>query len=256
MVKTLRHEAQAAKAEVEQKYKSGVLGPVGRTDELARVGQEFIKRLDEPRRKQERGRKHAAELKRQSRVNPLSVTSKNADEAVERAFQRHRAIQRFENLDSSKRRQAVDVALEKRDWSFLTVLLGEPALLDERTARVIEIEMLRNTNREAFDQLQELEGIFRYDGEVDGLTGALPVLGFCISETENWLKQEFGDGSMTLEKLAQSKGLAQPVIDDGSITLTREAAHDVELFRAAKAEAESRGLSLQVEPFENEASQA
>jgi hypothetical protein len=133
----LRQDFSERKAQIEERGRIGELGPLGVSRELKKLAVEFDDDLKRLASLIDIGKKYHSDLKTKltSRETPKSAS---ADEAVERAFARHRTIQRFEALDSSQRREAVKVAIQKGDAAFLSVLLAEPALLDQRTAVIIE----------------------------------------------------------------------------------------------------------------------
>ena len=83
------------------------------------------------------------------------------------------------------------------------MLLDEPALIDARTAKAIEMDIARNSQPYAFDCWQDLNGKI-IDGatEPDPLTGALPVVAFVIDSTAEWLDKQIGAAPDMQERLA------------------------------------------------------
>lgn len=123
-----REEFLAEIGDAKARLAAGSLGPVGLLEEEERISREYCAKLEGYRRAEEQARKRAQQL-RTELTAPKKIKSADADEAVEKAFQPHPAITRYESLPPDKRPEALRIALEKRAHGFLSILLSEPALV-------------------------------------------------------------------------------------------------------------------------------
>ncbi len=237
-----REKFQRAVAAVRQRGVDGELGPVGVNRELKRLEGEFVKEVGEtlaPMVARVRARTdelHAKLTKRQVKE------SANADEAVRNAFAEHRAIGRFEALPRDQRRAAVRVALEKKDFAFLSVIYAEPALLDEVTARIVGLELMRNADPAAFNELQTLTGAVNpTTGEHDPLN-PLVVASFMIDNAAEFARELTGTTPTAKERLTEA-GIK---VDGSRIVLSDEQAKDVAIFRSARDVAAAEGKEVEI----------
>lgn len=199
-----RERFLTAKQEIDQRLAEGELGVVGHRRALKALRDKAIADLDGPRKTVASARKYGESIVLSSPTDsadldkPITMRQLRAEDA------RKRTIDRFERLDPSARRNAIRVASEKSDWTFLQMLLDEPALIDARTAKAIEMDIARNSQPYAFECWQDLNGRV-VDGttEPDPLTGALPVLSFVIDDTEKWIDKQTEVESTLAERLAE-----------------------------------------------------
>jgi hypothetical protein len=104
----LRQEFSQRKLEAEERGRSGELGPVGVRKALKALAAEFEGDLKRLAGLIDIGEKYHADLRAKLPTREVSP-SRSPDEAVERAFVRHRVIQRFEYLASDQRREAIRI---------------------------------------------------------------------------------------------------------------------------------------------------
>lgn len=239
--RAVRESFAARKAEIEQRGRDGELGPRGVQKELKALVAEFEPRLRELGSLVEEARKHHGTVRDKLTAREIKKSA-DADEAVRRALAEDRAIRRFESLQPAQRREAVRVAIEKRDAQFLSTVLAEPGLIDETTARVVQTELMRAGNRVLFAEYQELGGKMDERGEVDPLTSPLITAAYVLDSTREWMEEQSCgvDAATTLRRAGVEIG------DGPAVVLNPEQAKDPSVYRAARDAAHAAGKLLTV----------
>lgn len=238
----LREQFLRRKAEIEQRAADGELGPKGVEKALKALAAEFEPRLQQLGALVDKAKAHHNEVRAKLTAQSAPKPSANADEAVENAFRRHRAISRFESLDPAERREAIRLAIDKRDVGFLSAIVAEPALLNEADARRIEVAIMSGADKALFNEFQELGGRLGPDGQVLAAhESPLAVASYVLDDTKQWLDEQAGgiDASTTLSR-------AGVATDGPALTLTAEQARDAQLYRAAREVAEQAGKVLSI----------
>jgi hypothetical protein len=239
--KDLREQFAAKKREIEERRRSGELGPLGVDKALKALVVEFDAKLAHLAKLVDSAKSHHESI-RTKLTQRESKKSQDADEAVRRAFQEHRVIARFEALDAHQRREAIRLAIEKKDSNFLSALLAEPALLDETSARSVEIALMQSADNGLFAQFEELGGRLNAHGEIDEpQTSPLAVASFVLADTKEWMNEHVG-GADARSVL----GRAGVALDGAAIMLTPDQAKDPALYRAAKETAATDGKILSI----------
>jgi len=238
----LRQQFSQRKSEIEQRAKEGELGPKGVEMELKKLAAEFEPKLGQLAALVNKAKAHHNAMRDKLVARPAAKESASADEAVRRAFQEHRAISRFESLDSTQRRDAIRLAIEKKNANFLSAILNEPALLGETDARRIEVALMAQADKALFRGYEELGGKLDGNGEVLAAhESPLAVASYVLDDTRDWIAEEVGglDARSVL-------GRAGVDLDAAAIMLTSDQAKDTALYRAAKVTAAADGKILSI----------
>ena len=153
-------------------------------------------------------------------------------------------------LTPEAQRQAVREAINKTGTSetarnLLFILLEDDKLSEQEASRA-KTALMQGSNPDLYRQYVEIVG----DGSVDA-PGLLNVAKLAREKYVEHVRS-LTTAIPTLSQMAESRGLAAPVVSDTNIILSREAAHDVALFRACQAEATAKGLELRIQSFEND----
>jgi hypothetical protein len=242
-VKDLRAQFTQRKTEIEARGASGELGPVGVTNSLKALAAEFEPRLRSLAALVDKAKAHHASVRQKLTTQSTGSKSADFDQAIERGMRKDRTIRRFEGLDKAQRREAIRIAMEKNDAAFLEAVIGEsPSLVDEPTARMIEISLMRSADKAFFAQFEELGGKLGSNGEVVAAhESPLTVAGFVLDDTREWIDEQVGglDARSILGRAGID--LAGP-----ALALTPDQAKNPSIYRAAREVALVDGKVLSI----------
>ncbi len=240
--KDVREQFTQRKAEIEARGKAGELGPRGVEMELKKLAAEFEPRLRQLGALVDKVKAHHNETRAKLTARTKVEKSADADEAVRRAFQEHRVIARFESLDPAERREAIRLAVDKRDVNFLAAIVAEPALLNDADVRRIETVLMSTADKGLFHEYEELGGTLDAKGEVMfPHESPLAVASFALDSTREWIAEQAGglDARGILDQAGVD--LTVPVL-----SLTTDQGHDPQVYRAARELAMADGKVLSI----------
>lgn len=163
----------------------------------------------------------------------------------------HRRMLDFRQLAPDERRAKVREALDKAVTSEAAraLLWGliDDDLLDGQSEQRARVALRSGGDPEAARALTELVGATDYTGRLDmARPGPLTIARFAKDSFLRYIRERAGVDP-TLETLARDRGYPVPEVTGDRIVLSRRAASDAELFRLARSQAESQGLTLEVE---------
>jgi hypothetical protein len=185
-------------------------------------------------------------------VSKRPARGETQSEQIAHELRQHRALEDFRKLAPEAQRAKVREAIDKAAgavparqmlWNLL-----DDNLLDAAMESRARAALSHGANPEAAKALAELVGVVDYTGKRDPSTGALSVAKYSRDQFHSYLRERTGV-DLSLDQLAEQHQVAKPIIDEHAIRLTRQAASNAVVFRQAQAEAQQRGLQLEVEPI-------
>jgi hypothetical protein len=198
-----------------------------------------------------RAEAEAARLEAEVNKRP-STEGLSESERIALELRRDRHLRDFRALPPETQRDKIREALDKSATSDkardLLFGLMDDGLLDEQTESRARTALRAGANPAAARALDELLGHTDYRGERDASTGALTVAKFSRDQYLRYLRERTGV-DLSLEQLAEQHQLPRPVVEGKVMRLTRAAVSNAQIFRQAQVEAESKGLTLEVDPI-------
>jgi hypothetical protein len=235
-----REKFLAAKTEIEERGRNGVLGPVGVRDALRELAADFSREIEHDLKPLvSRVRKHADGLK-EKLVKRTVRPSPDADTAVRAALAEDRMIRRYEAMKPEQQREALRTLLADGDQRMLRVLSDEPGLLPDAVVKSVRTELMKS--RPEWPQYTELVGQHDQRGDVDPLTSPLTVAEMVVNSAADWARREVG-----VEQAGEEKLKAAGVnLNGDKITLSVEQSKDVAMYRSAREIAAHRSVPLEI----------
>jgi hypothetical protein len=187
-------------------------------------------------------------------VEPQGTQAEQTAELIDRANRKHRSLLDFRQLGREQKHEVIWGALDKAPSSAsareLLQNLSEDGLLSDGEEKRARMVIRRVANPDVVRAHEELVGGVDHTGEPDPeRPGALTIAKMSRDNYRSYLRERTGVG-LSLDQLAEQHAVTRPMIDERAIRLSRAAASNAEIFRAAQAEAEAKGLSLEVEPIQ------
>jgi hypothetical protein len=251
-------EFEKREAEIRDKGKAGVLGPVGVKQALGKLREEFEGRItttplnggDTYNDFLNKARARVKELTAALTAPPALSKDASVADQFDMVQRKWFLLNQHAALPPAERRAKIDEARtamahgDSRAREFLSAIYNE-RLLDPQTASRVEFDLMRDRDPVAFSELEQLLGASA-NGERDPLSSALGVTEFALQKFREFMDAQCGTNS---EVEAARAGLMKQVEANpkAPITLTEQEAHDPRLYQLARQIAADNGRLLSIQ---------
>jgi hypothetical protein len=232
--------------------RDGDLSETGRAKKKAALFARYADHEDIARYrvKHARAEKTAEELfAKLTKRSAVKLTATDPDERqaelLRRELRDDRIARDYRALAPEAKRRAFYDACAKVGTSetarnLLHSLMDDGLLSDAETERAKD-SLMQGAHPEAYRQYLELAG----NGSATA-PGLLNIAKYTLERFTEHLRAVTA-APMTLDAMAESRGFAKAIVTDKAIVLDRTAAHDVEYYRTAQAQAKAEGKELRIE---------